>query len=31
MLSGRELEEMDTLSFLVDEMVEKDRQQWPRQ
>lgn len=31
MLSGGELEEFDTLSFLVDEIVEKDRHQWPHQ
>lgn len=30
-LSGRELEETDVLSFLVDEVAEKDRHQWLHQ
>ena len=25
------MEEIDTVSFLVDEMIEKDRHQWPYQ
>lgn len=31
MLSGRELKDIDTLSFLVFDMVGKDRHQWQHQ